>query len=64
MGAKQGLCWPQDLGPRCHGLLRHRLPRLSFVLLPVFLRDLAQPSLLLTCLCSKELPPGSLWHRW
>lgn len=43
--------------PRCHYLLHHGPLLPSFVLLPVFLKDLAGPSLLLPCLCSKELPP-------
>lgn len=58
------LCRLEDLEPRCHQLL-HPRPLLSpFTLLPVFLKDLAQPSPLQTCLWSEEVPPQQPGHRW
>lgn len=58
MGAVQASVLAEDLRPRCCQLLHHRPLLPPFVLLPVFSEDLAGPSLLLICLCSKELPPG------
>lgn len=62
-GQSRGCAGRRTLGPGAIGPASPASPAVILTL-PVFLKDLARPSLPQTCLWSKEVPPQRLGHRW